>query len=242
MILQLNCKTINNKPLLKWNYKNKIRSLIYEIITDYNPTYAKELHDSKSISTFTFSGVISDSNKKDNFGIHNITNFIIEIRTFDNVIFDSLVNLKYKNLIKMFDSDFIFKVKSVTTKNYKNDLNNYYFISDIITTHKSLEGNKEKILTTDINSDLFKRQIFNNLIKKYKNLTNIETNFDLESMYINVYETKQKYEQIGNNRKLLYNRVKFDLICPVELKKIAYINGIGEKNNSGFGFIKTIKK
>lgn len=241
----IKCEVLNSNPLLPFNYRHKISAMIYDNIR--NDVNCKNIHDSKEISEFSFSNIKFE-------GKYNISsNGIIPSRYFyfyissSNIdIINSLTDMLGE--IKMFSNTFLFKIVSILPTDI--DYNHYMFYSECLQTKKIVGvSGKETIISYNPNEIEFKLAIFNNLIKKYQKMT------DDKTTKFNIQEMDIKYDFDDNNKKqsglekvkygdydysLKYFKLKFELVCPDVLKRVAIVSGIGEKNNFGFGFIELI--
>ncbi len=246
MRLELRCNVKSVDSMLHYNYRKDIQTMIYDIIGSYDFEFGKSVHDSKEISNFTYSEIICKTNilkRKD--GIFGINFFTIEFSSNNEKIINAIKSIKNNRNIYRFSENFVFILEDVIE--IQDDFDGLYdestiFASSVICTKKSIgKSGKETIISYEPNEEGFKNSIFNNLLKKYKlmggllsfNINDMDINFEVNSSSVEKYKNK--------NGGLKYYNISFTLKCPKELKVIAYSNGIGEKNNLGFGYIK-IKK
>lgn len=244
MRVKIKCKLLVENPTISYNYKEKLRSFVYQSLTKYDSKYAKELHDNQSISEFSYSKLNFRKYTKSK------THLTINDESFDFTL--SSFNIKVINSIKNavdviydFGNGFIFKVIGVSDVEVEEVNSDTVFYSEFFVT-KKINTVKNSIMSYLPDEDGFSHAFFNNLIKKYQNLTNDNKLFDVSKMRIDFIHLNNTNAPSGLEQCFNYNikyfKLKFKLICDVELIKVAYVNGVGEKNNSGFGFVEIFKK
>lgn len=237
MRIKLLCSVINSSPVLKFNYKHKIKSMIYDSLGEYG----KQMNDSNDIAEYAFSNIIfTDKYKKINGGFIPSKTFEINISTVNNNIRNGIFSLK--GTMKMFSPSFFFKIDNVISLNEEEDLNEKTFYSEFLVTRKNENGTTISYFPYEKE---FKDAIFKNLIKKYRNITkDTESTFNLNEMdIIHSFSNKKSENGLEKFKKdcdIKYFKFQFKLKCPLVLKKIAYMNGIGGLNNCGFGFVEII--
>jgi CRISPR-associated endoribonuclease Cas6 len=249
MRIRIVCKLLTETPVLEFSYKAKIRRFIYNSLDRYNKDRFSCIHDSKKISVFSFSEITFNSGfhiDKTRGFVPKSKKFEFEISTFDQEIINSIKKRK-SDFYNFEKNDFMFIVESVTDVELE-DVTSCDFYSEFLITRKNEEGHIISYMPDESN---FEKAFFNNLIKKYRHITgDVKKEFDISSMRLiikNYIPGDKKYtgvENYDNDDKKAHNfkyfKLNFELECPDILKKIAYILGVGEKNNSGFGFVKKV--
>lgn len=236
----LKIKVLNDTPLLKWNYKHKLSSVIYNLITKNNKEYSDVLHNSKKIASYAYSNLNIDRYKTNNVGILILSPYVyLNISSFNGELNKIIHNFKKECFV--IDDNF-FQIDDIIHGDIMFDSNDI-LESDVIIRQKNTKG--VIITNEDIYSEKYKKTFFNNLIKKYNNITNDNKKFDVENMNLTILNCKTGLEIFKKNNedfKLKYYTIKYKLDCPLELRKIAYMCGVGENNQIGFGYVNIINK
>lgn len=248
----LGFKIIGEEKRIPFDYKKRVSSLFLKIISDIDKDLSDELHDSGEISSYCLSNLFFSSGYKveKGFGFYirepNLIN--LEVSSFDKRIHDALEKSKGSlHSLSIGGSEIYLKIEYVRTNDIHSDLDNYAFSSrDFCQLKKGKNKNTQLSYTPDeFNSSEFKFHFFNNLIRKYENTTNEERpKFDIDSMDLDIVlkgTSLKKLSFSGRITNVKSFNVVVKLDCPIELKKVAYINGIGNYNKNLFGFVNLIK-
>lgn len=217
---------------------NDIRSLeMYDKLSKFinlsfnNSQILSCLHQSTGLKHYSFSGLYPT--EKDNvYKADEIYSFLF--RSYDVKIINEFI----KCMHGLENKDFI--VTEVLLKTWKHKNIKYVdnLTPTIITLKHGVRWNK------DIHgTEIAKKSIFNNLIKKYNSLNDTSFEFKYEDIIKNI-ENKSKCAIIVNYKCIQFLGYKFRIefkenSIAQEIANLSVVEGIGEKNSSfGMGFVK----
>ena len=258
MKTKIRFKIIGHNKTIPFNYKKKVSSLFLKMIGSKNKAFSDKLHDVDLISPYVISNIRFESgykiDRKLGFDVSSPGYISIEVSSFVPDIHSLLNGLKGEMFHISGDNDRIFlKVdyvsctdESLGTREDTDIVYRSTFKSNDFCLLK--DGYKKGIRISyepqEFASTEFKTAFFQNLIKKYENTQNTKSNFDVNSMDILMGSTSSSLTKInfsGENLNVKGYKVTFSLICPNELKEVAYTNGIGNYNKNLFGFVNLVK-
>ena len=247
MRIEIKFEILNNN-IISFDYKRKISTILYNIIDVDNSDLSKKLHDDISISDYTISNINFLSgvsiDKKLGYKIRG-KYFSIIISTFNQNLINSIKKTNKIFTLNDKNGDILLKMSNIKQKKEDDNLINKKFICDSFCLIKKIPNKNYKISFNKEEFDTaeFKEAFYKNLIRKYKKITNKDIDFDIKDMNIEIKTIREKLENLkftnGKKISIKYYKIEFYLDCPIELKKIAYVNGIGSYNKLGFGYTET---
>jgi len=263
MRFRLNLEITGISRELPINYQYELSSWIFHVINYSNTDFARWLHDTgycygyKKFKLFTFSRL-----KPEKYTISG-DRLVIESRNSELVIsffmqpavehfIEGLFRNQQFRLGDRFSSvDFhVSQIETLPDIDFSSRMN-FRALSPIIISHNKLTEKYAQYLSPE--DELYPELFYNNLINKYVALA--EFNNESLNKTAALIEPDFKFSLIGRARQKLI-RVKtgrsdetylkgyefdFSLTAPVELIKIGYFAGFGEKNSLGFGCVEEIK-
>jgi len=255
MRFKLNIGLHGNKNRLPINYQYELSSFIYKTLQRGDMEYSKWLHNNgfqlkgKPFKLFTFSNFIipyRDIDKKEgriiikSSDIYWHLSFLPEIST-ENFIKGIFCEKRFSIGDKKSKVEFYVRSIEIYPEPEFSKEMQFKTLTPINISRKDEEG---KIIYMDPAEEIAKQAILNNLLNKYQVFygkeypANIgEIDFDFRT----IYESRSKLILIKagtpKETKVKGYNCEFKIKAPVDLIKIMYRGGIGEKGSLGFGMV-----
>lgn len=255
MKLTLTCKTTVGS-ILPMNYMYQISGFVYKTLQKANKNYAEWLHEkgynyeNKQFKLFTFSGLTLPKYQRyeDRFILQGDTVKLTVSFHVDDVMKDFVTGLfqRQRFFIQDKKSKIDFQIEQVqidAEPNFKSTMR-FRATSPVCITHH-LEGKKYANYLAP-NSENYKHLLFQNLIHKYQSIMPDNDGFDGQEMSFKLLTSQPKSRLITIKafspeatkvRGYLYD---FEVTAPIELIKLGYAAGFGEKNSIGFGCVRVL--
>ncbi|MDR2009247.1 MAG: CRISPR-associated endoribonuclease Cas6 [Bacteroidales bacterium] len=260
MLFKLNVELDRQQNILPINYQYELSSFIYKTLQRGNLEYSKWLHNNgfqlngKSFKLFTFSNFIIPSytidREKGRILIHSDSvywyiSFLPE-RSTENFIKGIFLKQKFSIGDKKTQVDFYVKnVEIIPEPEFKEEM----YFKTLTPISISRKNNNGKIEYVNPAEEYAKQAVLKNLLNKYHVFYGKEYPINIEEInfdFVHVSEPKSKLILIKagtseETRVRGYN-CKFKINAPVDLIKIMYNSGIGEKGSLGFGMVEVMVK
>lgn len=257
--LTINVKTPAVIPI---NYQYELSSWIYKVINSSNAEFSDWLHEKgftdgkRNFKLFTFSQLnipIYDIDKTDE-------RLIIKCQEINLIISFLMPEAAEKFIIGLFQqqsfeigdykskASFLIKsIEKLAEPEWK-DCMCFKTISPVLVSKMQVINEKASAIYLSPKDEGYEDLVFQNLIRKYAasaiamNLTSLNNEQNITATKIEILnEPKAKLITIKANTpqqtKIKVYQYKFKLNAPVELMKVAYFSGLGEKNSLGCGSV-----
>lgn len=264
MRLEITLKPQTRKFLIPINYNFPLSSAIYKIFESFSPYFSKWLHekgfkniDGKRFKFFTFSRLyfwrkeLSDNLIKGEGDVK----FIFCSPLTDTLIPNFINGLLEKNNLFIGNKEAgtyfkIFKVSILPFPEFKH-LMKYKMLSPTISSIQEEINGKKRIKYLSPIDEKISLQLAKNLLNKYYILYEKNDSPTIEIQpdykYINENGGEEKVMKLITIKEATSKEIKLKgFITPISIKstidiqKIAYFCGIGEKNSLGFGCLELI--
>lgn len=267
MRLKLNLLPINSSHL-NVNYNYSLSAAIYNLLRFSSKDFSEYLHDvgfniqGKSYKLFSFAlsfGAFVQINKNKIILGSKSIDLIISSPLVDDFIKNFVIGSIEKSRIELVTENVktIFNIQSIESLPEPNFqlINKFKLLSPLVlsTGVKENDQLKQKFLRTDHDKDELNKIFNNNLFNKYKIITGKEfldepLLFEWDKDYIErrLKENKRVTKKVSVFKEkdkpidIIGNVVPFTLTGNIELIKIGYYCGFGEKNSLGFGLAELI--
>ncbi len=256
---------VNGNPVFPFNYQYELSAGLYKIFLDiknYSKEYAK-IEDVDFLNQITFSRIEIPKRKISKDGIKCFSNFVFlkvstglpDIgsddlwRAFKNnlnklVIFKKMEGFKSKIELCLEDIEF------TPPPNFQNTMK-FKMLSPLVLTKKN-NIDKKKFLSHHEQKQIEER-IKDSLIEKFNTLYNKEIDinqfqFQFDPIYCQDKNEKDLYcltkmkEGTENAFSVFGMMIPFSITAPLELIKVGYYSGFGEKSSLGFGMVESTKR
>ncbi|MGC9375391.1 MAG: CRISPR-associated endoribonuclease Cas6 [Bacteroidales bacterium] len=248
----------NNDCLLPLNYQYELSAWIYNILNYGDTEFAQWLHykgytnDKKQFKLFTFSNL-----KVKDYKIHSdrMKIFSPQVSFYISFYPDESISPFINGLFKKQELSIGDKISRVNFKvisldkqpepEFKNSMN-FRCISPIVISYADEQMHNKKADYLFPDGEKYQRIFIQNLINKYESFyrKSIKLSEDNKISLKILSRPKSRLVTIKANTPQ-ENKIKgylfdFTIKSPVELIKIGYYGGFGEKNSLGFGCVKII--
>jgi CRISPR-associated endoribonuclease Cas6 len=254
MRLRLSLQRNSAQNIIPINYQYEISAAVYKLFQQGSPEFAKNLHyegfkhNISKFKLFTFSKLKIKESKVFEDRIKINSEYIdLFISIYPEEGYEPIIKGIFNNSeISVGDkkSKMNFKISSIekiTEPKFSEEMT-YKTISPILISY-NYEGNNSKTFLNPTDTD-FKKLFIQNLINKYTAYFNFkhphakisfDYNFDIE-INEKIKSTLIKIKaDTAQETKLKAYFMTFTLKAPVELQRLGYFAGFGEKNSLGFG-------
>ncbi len=229
MRVKLSCKLTSTDNKIGYNYNRALSSLIYELLGQYDPSYAKSLHDSNNIKGFTFSPLNFQTAQYRQKITISANRFSFVVSTSDEVLLNALLNTNQRELVlNTVEGSIHFIIDKVEVAKPVVTTKTFVLGSPLVINFKG-EKRIEYLAPDD---EKYKELLFKNLIRKAGKQF---TDYNIDSFKFEVLTAKPKEKLINKIKGYIYD---FMIDCPEELIMAGVVNGFGVKNSQGFGFVK----
>lgn len=241
------------------NYQYELSSWIFHAINNSNNDFARWLHEkgfcygNRKFKFFTFSKLVPGKYylKGDRLVLESryaqfITSFYLPMAA-EHFIKGLFKDQSFRLGDKISSVEFrIMQIEKLPEVNFLTKMN-FRTVSPVIISH--YDGVHKYAQYISPENELYPEQLYNNLISKYvaiaetvnKDFTSEEAMAEHEFCFSIENNPKQKLIRIKAGKEgetyLKGFEYSFSLTAPVELIKIGYYAGFGEKNSLGFGCV-----
>lgn len=237
---------------LNINYNYFLSGWIYNTLKKANKEYEEELHTrgysygNKVFKLFTFSQLRSKNLKIVNENIMFLDKTYLYITSpKKEFLLNFVTEVLNNNILKLQDYEFkIETVEILKEPEFDKGENKFICLSPIVTSTAAEIDGKRKSVNLPLHDPRFVENLKNNLIEKYYVIYNtlpdnlsLNINFDMEYYSKNPKGKRIRYKNVYVKGYM----VPFTMSGNIELIKVAYDCGIGEKNSAGFGMIQKIR-
>ncbi|MGB9680161.1 MAG: CRISPR-associated endoribonuclease Cas6 [Minisyncoccia bacterium] len=237
---------------LNINYNYFLSGWVYNTLKKANKEYAEELHTKgysygkKAFKLFTFSQLRSKNFKITDKNIMFLDKTYLYITSPKKEFLLNFIGEVLNNdILKL--QNYEFKIESAEVlkePEFNNEENKFICLSPIVSSTAVEIDGKRKSVNLPLHQPKFVENLKNNLIEKYYVLYNTLP----DNLSLNINFDMQYYSQKPKSKRIKYKNifvwgymVPFIMSGNIELIKVAYDCGIGEKNSAGFGMIQKIR-
>ena len=232
---------------IEMNYNYYVSSMIYELLRKSSTQYSTKLHESgytlgnKKFKLFTFSNHFPEKYKVDKNYLNVQGKLVFYItspmREFVLHLAEGLLSAQRVNIGK--SEFFIETVEALPEPKFSREMS-FRCISPIATTTVEEVDGKKRAIPCAPGSTKFAENIKNNLIRKYYLIYGRLP----DDLSLDIEFDERDLEKYGRGKLIKFKEVfikaysiPFTLRGSIELMKVGYECGFGEKNSAGCGMV-----